>query len=146
MSAHTDTHIRCRPAGTCRHMQGPRISAAPSGTLLAQVKPPWSQGCPGPTPTSLWKCSLVLPHSALSVHMTMSPLSKQTRTQRPCVCASAQLTYADSLFCIQLYRCGGEQGREGLHYGAARAGDRCIQRSSEGSRHGAAWSPKEEAL
>ena len=81
---------------------------APSGTLLAQVKPLWSQGCPGPTPTSLWQCSLVLPHPAHSVHVTMSPLSEQTRTQGPRVCASAQLTYAESLFCTQLYRCGGE--------------------------------------
>ena len=47
---------------------------AHSDTSSAQVKPPSSRF----TSTSLWQCSLLFPCPALSV--TMSPLSKQTRS------------------------------------------------------------------
>ena len=101
-------------------------------------------------PTGHLNLPLAVPHFCLTLHSVrvtqLSPLSKQTRTRGPWVGGSAQLTYTKSLFCIQLYKCGGERGRPAPHHGAVRAGDRCIQRPSEGSRHRAPWNSREEVL
>lgn len=43
---------------------------------------------------------------------------------------------------LQMWR----RGRPAPHHGAIRAGDRCLQKSSEGCSHGAAWNPEEEVL